>query len=134
MQYRYIQELGLPNKNNQFIVMWKRMCKVLKVAPTDVVGPTKHLVYDVKTVDIKGFSMPDPNWGAVFCIKLTHIAIGGPCGDDAGLLAFFVRYAVTCRLNDRDLFPILGLERDCTFFKLVGDKLEKHRDPRVSLA
>ncbi|KAI1640636.1 hypothetical protein F4809DRAFT_637439 [Biscogniauxia mediterranea] len=137
--YRYIQHLRAPSTNNEFLPMWKKICKVLKVAPTDIVGPTKHLAYGGKTVNVgKTASVsrdtwPDPNWSTAFCSGLARVALGGPCGKDVRLLALFLRYAVACRLNDRRPFLMLGVNWD-KFLELAEDKLERNRNPSVSIA
>ncbi|KAI1084499.1 hypothetical protein F5B20DRAFT_591447 [Whalleya microplaca] len=136
--YRYVKSLGLPAaaQNSQFVPMWKKICKVLQCAPTDIVGRKTCLVYGVKTVTIDGRERPNPNWHGRFCHRLLAVALGGPCGRDVDLLALFIRYAVACRLNDHGRFPFLGVRGDsnCAFLKMMAAGLEKRADFRLSVA
>ncbi|KAI0381257.1 hypothetical protein F5Y04DRAFT_256162 [Hypomontagnella monticulosa] len=130
---QYLRGCGLPGSNARFMPMWKKVCRLRRVFPIQIISPLQHLQYGATdpVVLADGTTRPNPVWTPWFCEHLTRLAIGGPWGNNMDLLSLLLRYVVACRTDDRGPIPfILGKAGDGSdFMKLMDSKLGKNRDP-----
>ncbi|KAI0109720.1 hypothetical protein F4814DRAFT_424430 [Daldinia grandis] len=133
----YLEASTPPKSNERYIAMWKKICRLRRVFPPNVISPLMRLEYGatarVNLAD--GTTRPDPIWSSAFCDRLTKLALGGPWGDDMELLAMFVRYASACRIDDRGPIPLFTLTNQdrSWFLRHINDKLTYNRDPNKTI-
>ncbi|KAI1111656.1 hypothetical protein F5Y14DRAFT_306137 [Nemania sp. NC0429] len=129
---RYIEsDAAFPIASNfMYWTMWKIIPRLRDCFPTDIIGAKVHLIYDTE-VDIGGGVMkPDPRWSSNFCVSLTNLVLGSPCGANMKLLALIIRYAVADRIDDRRRVP---LDDHCTgnrFFDDLNSRVNSENDNR----
>ncbi|OTB00149.1 hypothetical protein M426DRAFT_15798 [Hypoxylon sp. CI-4A] len=97
---RYLESSTLPITNTIFLAMWKKICRLRRRCPTDIISPLNYLEYGVGDPVLleNGSKAPNAIWNQGFCNRLTNLAIGGPWKNNMDLLALFVRYLAACRL------------------------------------
>lgn len=102
-EIRFIRDHAkLAKTNNKFLAMWKKICRLNKVYPTDIISRSHNLKY-AATPDqqFEGKFYPDPFWTQRFCEYFTKLSIGGPWFGNMNLLSCVIIYAKACQLNDR---------------------------------
>ncbi|KAI0846200.1 hypothetical protein F5Y00DRAFT_264744 [Daldinia vernicosa] len=128
----YIDGSTLPKSNERYIPMWKKICRLRRVFPPNVISPLNYLEYGATArVELPdGTTRPDPVWSSSFCERLTRLVLGGPWGDDMEQLATFVRYASACRMDDRRPIPLFVLNNEgSSFVRQICEKFMHNRDP-----
>ncbi|RYP69263.1 hypothetical protein DL770_008273 [Monosporascus sp. CRB-9-2] len=70
-----------------------------------------------------------------FTEPLSALALGSPCRDNVDLLAFFIRYAVACRTNDRRRYRMRTRNISCVFLRELAALVARTdgNDPVVEL-
>ncbi|KAI1774830.1 hypothetical protein F4818DRAFT_441654 [Hypoxylon cercidicola] len=138
----YIRGCVMPPSNNQFITMWKKICRLRRQFPIDIISRLNYLEYGatarVRLEPEEGEGQdqkdwPDPIWTPRFCERLTRLALGGPWGDNMDLLALFLRYAVACRINDRRAMPFTVFDDGSRFTRDMMERLSTSRDATKSI-
>ncbi|GAW19513.1 hypothetical protein ANO14919_090000 [Xylariales sp. No.14919] len=128
-QFMLSEDAIPPVSNHHYWTMWKTIPRLRNCFPTDIVGPKTHLTYSAH-VDIGGVTKPDPRWSAVFCTRLTDLALGSPCGANMSLLALLIRYTVADRLDDRREVPLDDHRTGNRFFDELGARVRSENSAR----
>ncbi|RYO82251.1 hypothetical protein DL762_000274 [Monosporascus cannonballus] len=142
--YQYAMNKGPPKTDRRYWTMWRKVCRMVKCFPTDIIGAKQDLRYAQSTAVLRqgfggttfeGATISDPNWSWRFAEPLSALALGSPCRDNVDLLAFFVRYAVACRTNDRRRYRTRTRNIPCVFLRELAALVARTdgNDPMVEL-
>ncbi|RYP21716.1 hypothetical protein DL765_002072 [Monosporascus sp. GIB2] len=142
--YQYAMNKGPPKTDRRYWTMWRKICRMVKCFPTDIIGAKQDLRYAQSTAvlrqgfggtTIEGATVSDPNWSWRFTEPLSALALGSPCRDNVDLLAFFIRYAVACRTNDRRRYRTRTRNIACVFLRELAALMARTdgNDPVVEL-
>ncbi|KAI1374717.1 hypothetical protein F4677DRAFT_461155 [Hypoxylon crocopeplum] len=76
----YLHGCTMPASNLKFLPMWKKVCRLCRQFPTEIISPLNSLEYGAtgQVLLADGTSRPDPIWTPLFCELLGQLAVAGP--------------------------------------------------------